>query len=155
MIQKEKTVCFTGHRDIIISEVKPIKEIIEKKITEGFDTFLSGGARGFDHYAGLMVLKLKEKYPHIRLILILPCNKDIMSNKWDNKDKAILSEIILKSENVIYISDEYYNGCMKDRNAKLVELSSFCIAYYKKYKSGTGQTVRMMERAKGEVFNIV
>lgn len=43
---------------------------------------------------------------------------------------------------------------MKQRNKRLIDLSSYCVCYYKKYMSGTGQTVRMAERAGHIIINI-
>ena len=50
---KEKTACFTGHRDIPQSELKQISKALEKAICEAFENgyrrFASGGAVGFDY----------------------------------------------------------------------------------------------------------
>ncbi len=149
MINEEKTLCFTGHRRINKGKLKNLPIEIEKSILLGYDTFLSGGAIGFDQYAASHVLRLKRKYPHIRLIFVLPCDKLIMSRKWSAFDKNSFLFLLNKSDDIIYISSDYYDGCMKHRNEKLVELSSYCIAYLQNERSGTGQTVRLMQKKEG------
>ena len=50
---KEKTACFTGHRDIPYSELKQISKALKKAICEAYENgcryFSSGGAVGFDY----------------------------------------------------------------------------------------------------------
>ena len=87
MIDEKKTVCFTGHRQINKSKLKNLPMEIEKSISIGYDTFLSGGAIGFDQFAASHILRLKKKYPYIRLIFVLPCDKIIMSQKWGFSQK--------------------------------------------------------------------
>ena len=74
---KQKTCCFTGHRDIPLGDYQLIfdktEEMVERLIKKGYLYFGAGGALGFDTIAALAVLKLKEHYPDIRLILVLPC----------------------------------------------------------------------------------
>lgn len=74
---KEKTCCFTGHREIPSGQRRRIfaktEEAIEGLIKKGYLYFGAGGALGFDTIAAFAVLKLKERYPDIRLILVLPC----------------------------------------------------------------------------------
>ena len=69
---KEKTCCFTGHREIAPSEFAKIKgrirEKIEALIEQGVIYYGAGGARGFDTLAAEAVLELKGKYPQIKLI---------------------------------------------------------------------------------------
>lgn len=55
------------------------------------------------------------------------------------------------------VSERYYNGCMKARNARLVELATdYCICYWnpKDFRSGTGQTVHMAQKKGIEVINL-
>ena len=71
-----KSVCFTGHRNLrndsrIISDF--LYNILDRLISEkGITDYYSGGAVGFDTIAAFCVIKLKEKYPQVRLHLVLP-----------------------------------------------------------------------------------
>ena len=58
---KEKTACFTGHRDITYSELKQISKALEQAICEAYENgyryFSSGAAVGFDLEAAETVLR--------------------------------------------------------------------------------------------------
>ena len=85
---KKKTVCkccaFTGYRpakmpwgydemDTRCLEFKfRLRESLEYLIGKGYVDFLSGGALGFDQMAAEIVLSLREKYPWIRLVMVIP-----------------------------------------------------------------------------------
>ena len=74
---REKTCCFTGHRDLPVQAQKEItaklEQIIISLIDRGIKFYGAGGTRGFDTIAVQIVLKLKNHYPNIKLILVLPC----------------------------------------------------------------------------------
>lgn len=139
----EKTCCFTGHRNIPANEYEKIRknleEIIISLIEKGVCYFGAGGALGFDTMAALTILKLKEKYPHIKLILVLPCENQ--TYKWQQKDIDIYENVKSKCDKYVYTSKYYYNGCMFKRNKHLVDNSQYCICYKTKEMGGTAYTV--------------
>lgn len=156
-----KSACFTGHRTIktdMNSFSALLFSVIEQMITDrNITDYYAGGAYGFDAIAALSVLRLKEKYPEVRLHLKLPCPFDEQSAKWNEAQKTEYLHIFGLVDSVVQVSDCYYNGCMKARNARLVELASdYCICYWnpKHYRSGTGQTVRMAQKKDIEVINL-
>lgn len=73
---KDKTCCFTGHRKLPTEKLDKITSELEKTviglIADGYRFFGAGGAIGFDTVAAQTVIRLKDKYPKIRLILVLP-----------------------------------------------------------------------------------
>lgn len=153
---KEKTCCFTGHRNIPSGQYQKIfaktEEMIESLIIKGYLYFGAGGALGFDTIAAFAVLKLKERYPDIRLILVLPCLSQ--TRGWAQEDIEIYEDIKQKADKVVYTSQEYIRGCMHKRNRHLVDNSSACISYLTEEKGGTFYTVSYA-RSKGiEVINI-
>ena len=92
---REKTGCFTGHRKIppeSISELSQrVKNTLLRLIEEGYMYFGAGGALGFDTLAAQCVLSLRKRYPHIKLILVLPCTAQ--TKGWSKDDIAIYEEI--------------------------------------------------------------
>lgn len=77
MIDMEsRTACFTGHRELPTDDLPEISKRLEdtlvKLIEQGYRYFGAGGALGFDTLAAQVVLRLRERYPQIRLILVLP-----------------------------------------------------------------------------------
>ena len=72
---KEKTCCFTGHRDIPADKADylrdEVKKAIEYMMRKGITDFWCGGALGFDTLAAEEVLKLKHNYPEIKLFIAM------------------------------------------------------------------------------------
>ena len=154
-----RSACFTGHRRLnedstILSQ--RLYDILEKHLTDGLTDYYIGGAIGFDTVTALTVLKLKEKYPFIKLHLVLPCPPDEQSKYWSDSDRRQLFEIIAVADSVEQTVPHYNLDCMRKRNARLVEFADICFSYYneKKLRSGTGQTVRMAQRKGIEVINL-
>lgn len=74
-------MCFTGRRpkDLLGYEhaaylpmVEAIKSCLREHIVNGYDTFISGGAQGFDQLAFWAVNRLKSEFPHIKNITCIP-----------------------------------------------------------------------------------
>ena len=156
-----KSACFTGHRNILADKAKlsgQLYAVLEKLIiSQGVMDFYAGGAYGFDALASFTVLKLRENYPQVKLHLILPCSKDEQTKQWTAEQKSELEKLLGLADSVECVSDRYYNGCMKDRNARLVELATVCcISYWNPndFRSGTGQTVRMAQKKGIRVINL-
>ena len=151
-----QTCCFTGHRVIPSGEKETIRNLletaIEKAIQDGYRFFRTGGALGFDTLAAQTVLTLKQQYPHIRLILVLPCINQ--ANGWKQADIDEYERIKSLADKVVYTSTEYTYGCMHKRNRHLVDNSSLCICYLTKLSGGTAYTVRYAESKGVYVRNI-
>ena len=157
MINLRVKICyFTGHRVIPSGEKETIRHLletaIEKAIQDGYRFFGAGGALGFDTLAAQTVLTLKQQYPHIRLILVLPCINQ--ANGWKQADIDEYERIKSLADKVVYTSTEYTYGCMHKRNRHLVDNSSLCICYLTKVSGGTAYTVRYAESKKISVFNL-
>lgn len=153
---KEKTVCFTGHREIPFLKAGAIKNMLKKTledlIEKGYCYFGAGGALGFDTLAAQTVLELKSKYPQIRLILVLPCLSQ--ADSWSDRDKAVYEDIKNRADKVVYTAQEYFKGCMHKRNRHLVDNSSVCICYLTTKTGGTAYTVNYADKNGLKVINI-
>lgn len=151
-----KKCCFTGHRKISDADIlrEKLEKVLISLIENGTTDFYAGGAVGFDLLCERTVLKLREENPNIKLHLILPYNEDERTYGWTSENKAEYHRILLASDSIEYVSEQYTKNCMKKRNARLVELSDCCICYYKIWRSGTGQTVRMAETKGIRIINI-
>ena len=153
---KEKTCCFTGHRLIPNAEIPCIKEKLKETvrglITQGVIYFGAGGALGFDTLAAQTVLDLKEEYPHIKLILVLPCVNQ--TKGWKQSDIDMYEFIKSKCDKFVYTSEDYYDGCMLKRNRHLVDNSSYCVCYLKQKRGGTAYTYNYAVKQGLKVINI-
>ena len=67
-------VTFCGHREVKEPEKvrKWLYETVEGLIMDGADCFYLGGYGQFDSMAASVVQELKQRYPHIRSVLVLP-----------------------------------------------------------------------------------
>ena len=151
-----RAVCFTGHRDIPYGDAIRLPALLETVIAElcerGAITFRTGGAMGFDTLAALKVLDMKEKYPQIRLELILPCRNQ--TERWDEPSRKTYQYILERSDGHRFLFDAYVDGCMLERNRCLVEGSDVCVAYCARSRGGTAFTVTRALRAGLEVINL-
>ena len=139
-----KGVCmFTGHRVIPNSRhndlCKKLWDVLHALYADGIRTFIAGGALGFDTLAAQAVLELKKTYPDVRLNLCLPCRDQ--DKLWNAANRERYRNILSLADETYYVSDKYTSTCMHERNRKLVESSSFCIAFLEKDTGGTAYTV--------------
>lgn len=134
--------------DITVS----LEKIIIKYINEGYRYFGAGGALGFDTLAAETVLRLKNKYPYIKLILVLPCLSQ--TKGWNKTDIEKYNFIKAQADKVVYTSQEYTSDCMFKRNRHLVNQSSLCICYLSKNSGGTAYTVAYAKKNKLKIENI-
>ena len=123
-MDKSKTCFFTGHRKIAQSKIEIVKaqlaENIEKMIAEyGVNTFIDGGALGFDTIAAETVIEMREKYQNIKLVMYLPCYGQ--SKMWKESEQFRYRMVLSKADKIIYITESVYtDDCMKLRNLKMI-----------------------------------
>lgn len=144
------TVCFTGHRDLPETTsaeyrtlVRDTQNAIISTIDRGATDFYAGGAQGFDLLCAELVLLLKERYPRIRLHLVLPYAGFARGERY----KPVLEQ----ADEVIDLFSKYRRGCMMIRNRRLVEEGELCIAYLRKETGGTFYTVSVARSQEREV----
>ena len=142
---KSKAACFTGHRTLPEENLPEIAERLENALIALIEL-------GFDTLAAQTVLRLRERYPQIRLILVLPCRSQ--TRGWSQADIDIYEEIKRRADKVTYTSENYFRGCMQKRNRHLVDNSSICICYLTKPTGGTAYTVNYAHRCSLQILNI-
>lgn len=157
MIAKSKVACFSGHRKLPQScqqLTADLEAAIVSLIKRGVVFFGAGGALGFDMLAEETVLRLKERYPQIRLVLVLPCPPEQQTLKWNAEQKRRYYDILEKADKVRVLSNHYTNTCMLDRNRHMVDCSGYLICYLRENKGGTAYTVRYAESVGIEVVRL-
>ena len=155
--EKSQIVCFTGHRIIGGAETNQLwnitSETIKNLIKKGMQIFISGGAIGFDTLAAQVVLRAREHNPNIKLIMALPCKNH--EARWREADKKAYRHLLDNADEVVFVSEQpYFDGCMEKRNQFLAKYSGVCVAYMKRGRSGTSQTVRMARERRLSVINL-
>lgn len=149
---KEKTVCFSGHRpeklpfggDSSAEITRVLKSLlydeILKSIHDGYNTFVTGLANGFDTWAAEIIIELKGNGYDIRLVSASPYESH--GSGFNVAERWARARIIENSDEFVNVSKNYDKNCMKRRNEYMVNRSSKLIAMVSDYKSGTGQTIR-------------
>lgn len=140
-----KTCAFTGHRTLEKDfSKKALKEAIVSVIQEGAELFYCGMAVGFDLCAAELVLSLKKKYPHIRLIACVPC---LGQEKYFSKtDQKRYVSALKNADEQVVLADGYFNGCMLKRDKYMAERADVLITYCKRETGGTAYTVRIFQK---------
>ena len=158
MIDKKQVCCFSGHRFISKEKLPQLKAAVRKAIIELIDRgiifFGAGGALGFDMLAEETVLQLKDEYPHIRLVLVLPCPPEQQTLKWNDDQRKRYYDILKEADKVRILSPQYTDNCMLARNRHLVDNSAYIICYLRKQRGGTFFTVGYAERQGLEIIRL-
>ena len=150
------TCCFTGHRRLDGVDAALLCARIERAVLalmeDGYTRFCAGGALGFDTLAAQTVLRLRERYPQLSLVLMLPCRDQ--HRYWRAHERALYEDILSKADEVIYIGEQYSAGCMHRRNRALVAASSACICFVTHAGGGSHYTVRQARQGGLRVLSV-
>ena len=149
-MDKEKTCCVTGHRDIPAEQMDRIQKLLRQEILaaieDGYTHFISGFATGADLLFAVIIAELKEIYP-ITLEAAIP-----YPGRMKTPDETF-QRLIRCCDTVKIHSDSYFKGCYMRRNRYLVDQSQRVIAVYDgRPTGGTAATVRY---AKGKDVRVV
>ena len=136
-----QTCSFTGHRRIMPQHSDKLPVLLARAISYAYEngcrTFIAGGAIGFDTLAAREVIRFRISHPDVTLKLALPCVNQEVS--WTEAQKSAYSYTLASADEIIYISEEYTDTCMKERNRYLAEHADILIAYVSRSASGAGQ----------------
>lgn len=129
-------VTFCGHREVQEPEKvrKWLYETVEGLILEGADCFYLGAYGRFDSMTADVVRDMKDKYPHIRSVLVLP----YLDREYDvsGYDESIYPPL----ENV----PRRY--AISKRNEYMVDNADVVVAYVVFSFGGSKKTLRYAER---------
>ena len=157
---REKTFCFSGHRNIPDCDFSKIQrrteEMIRTLIYRGYRYAAVGGALGYDLLALRTLLQLKEEHRQLRIIGVCPFPG--YNSRWTLTQKAEYESLIRRLDKLVYTvsADKASGEAFWARNRKMVDGSSVLICYYNKNhsRSGPGQCVRYAQRQGLEIFNV-
>lgn len=136
--------CFTGHRPEKLGmpsaiAIKGLRYEIEKAISAGYVTFITGMSRGVDIWAGEIVLDFRDSGVPIRLICASPYPG--FERQWPIEWRQRYQTIMEKADLVRFISPGYHAGCFQKRNEWMVDHAAKVIAVYRGQSGGTRNTV--------------
>ena len=141
--------CFTGHRPERLgmpeSEViSSLNKEIRTAVADGFQTFISGMARGVDLWAAEIVLALRDEGAAVRLICASPYRG--FENRWSQEWQERYRRVMEQSDLVRFICPGYSQDCFQRRNEWMVDHSARVIAVYNGQPSGTRNTIEYASR---------
>lgn len=157
MVDKFNVACFSGHRKLPedCTELRAnLEKAIISLIKQGVVFFGSGAALGFDQIASETVLKLKKDYPHIKLVMVLPCPPNEQSMKWSREQREHYEILLKQADKIRQVSPKYTSTCMFERNRRLVDCSAYLICYLRENSGGTFYTVNYAEQQGLKILRI-
>ena len=161
----DKCVSFTGYRPekIIKSSSNPnIEQEIRKALgvtirrlyDEGYRSFCSGMAEGFDMWAAEEVLLLRDNgvCPEISLTAVIPFSGQPL--RFPGESQIKYKEILSLATDKVVLAKDYYRGCYETRNNYLIDNASLIICYFDGQPGGTKYTVTNARRRGLRVINL-
>ena len=165
MTMSQNSCAFTGHRpksfpwkyDETDRNCILLKEVLATQIAaladRGVTDWFSGMALGVDLWAAEIVLAMREKNPALTLHCLLPYEGQ--ADRWSASVRERYHAILKQAGSVTYVSREYYDGCLIDRNHRLVEAAGLLLAVFNGVRrSGTGATVNYAQKLGREIIII-
>lgn len=162
---RNKTICFSGHRTEKLPENKEELDIlrhmliveIDRFITQGYDIFMFGACYGFDLICAEQLLKRRQivRYADpliIKLIAVVLFEDQAV--RWKEQDRDKYFNILSKCDDVIILNKHYKSGCYYERNRYMVDNSSKLICYYDGSGGGTKYTVEYAEKQSVQIVNL-
>lgn len=145
-------VAFTGHRDYDGCADGRLDTLLERLYGEGFRTFLSGMAVGFDLAAAEAVLRLRSLHDDVRLVAVIPFPGQ--AARFPAREKMRYDAVLRAADRRELVCAEYVPGCYARRNDRLVEEASLLVAWYDGRSGGTQYTVRRAHRKHVATINL-
>lgn len=110
-------------------------------------------AMGYDLLAAETVLSLQAELPGLQLIAVIPYRGQ--TERWSDALKSRYDDILRNANDIVVLSEHYYQGCLLRRNDYMVIHSSRLIAWYNgNPKGGTFYTCRMAKDNGLTVINL-
>lgn len=168
---KELSCCGFGHRILLMDIEKPLRETLERLVTErGVTVFYTGGMGEFDELFARTVRSMKRTDPRLRLVLVMPyltrrlaigstldgaadggqiarATQDRMGKTWYEEH---YDEILIPAE----LDSVYPKTAIGLRNRWMVDRSDLVIAALHRDFGGAAKAVRYAERIGKEVVRV-
>ena len=142
-MDKNKTCCFFGHREVTHNIRDRLTAIIEKLVTEdGFTDFCVGNQGQFDNMVYSVLKELKAKYPQIRYTVVL-------AYMPDEHIKEVYGEDTLFPDGLENVPKKF---AISKRNDWMIRQSAFAICYVYKI---TGGAAKFREKAEKKGLRLI
>lgn len=157
-IKTSKCCAVTGHRpekllflsDETSPEFKKLMDIIQQEILSliqnGITTFCIGMATGIDTWIGEMIVRLKNDYPELQLVGVIPFQGH--DHSWSEQDKIRCEQLKKCCDVVILLAQSFEKDSYRKRNQFMIDMSSYLLAVVdlEQKRSGSCMTVNMARK---------
>ncbi len=156
--------CFTGHRPSKLpwryNERDPrclavkswLDQAVERAYQDGYRHFLCGMAMGCDLYFCEAVLKLRSRYPDVKLEAAIPCPQQ--AQHWPASQRERYQRLCAQCDLETVIQPFWDVQCMLRRDRYMVSRSSRIIAVFNGTAGGTQKTMAYALRDNLEVVRL-
>ncbi|MFR9651430.1 MAG: SLOG family protein [Rikenellaceae bacterium] len=142
-----------GDRAILNQIADKIYNTIESLYDQGFLHFYCGMSSGFDLMAAVAVLELRNKYPDVKLIAVVPFKGQ--EERYSDKDKQTYRNVMETADEVVTLAERHTdNAQYLRRNDYMLEQSSHLVCYYDGQRGGTMYTYNRAVKTKMSITNI-
>ena len=142
-MDKNKTCCFFGHREVTHNIREKLKATIEKLITEDNVTEYYVGHQGqFDNMVYSVLKELKANYPYIRYTVVL-------AYMPDEHIKKVYGEDTLFPDGLESVPKKF---AISKRNDWMIQQSDFAVCYVHKI---TGGAAKFREKAEKKGLRVM
>lgn len=153
---RQRTCCFTGHREIREEDLPGILEqteqVVRRLIEKGVVFFGVGGAIGYDTEAAKLLFRLRAiDYPHIKVILVYPFEG--FTSRWSDAQRVGYARLLPQYDKTVCVAQRASREAYLERDRHLVDGSAHCIAYCTRNSGGTAYTVRYAHQQGVTVYN--
>ena len=148
LFETKRTACaVTGHRKLPADfDKEQVSNVLEQLLQEGVITFYNGLAVGFDLLCAEILVKLKTKYPGMRLIGCVPFYGQ--EKTFPAEDKKRYVSILQQCDEVVVLSEHYYKACCLVRDKYMTDRADVLVAYCVKKTGGAAYTVKQFLKRK-------
>ncbi len=144
-MEKNKTCCFFGHREVTHNIRPKLTSIIEKLITEDSVTeFYVGNQGQFDNMVYSVLKELKAKYPQIRYTVVL-------AYMPDEHIQEVYGEDTLFPDGMENVPKKF---AISKRNDWMIQQSCFAVCYVHKITGGAAKFREKCIKKKLKVIDI-
>lgn len=153
---RQRTCCFTGHREIPEKDLPGILErteqAVRRLIEQGVVFFGVGGAIGYDTEAAKLLFRLRATdYPQIKVILVYPFEG--FTSRWSDEQQTEYARLLPQYDKTVCVAQRASREAYLERDRHLVDGSAYCIAYCTRDSGGTAYTLRYARQEGLKIFN--
>lgn len=147
-------ICFSGHRHYgsAPDDEARLEAAVLTAWNEGYRTFISGMAPGFDLAAAEAVVRLRDVGIPLQLTAAVPFAGQPAG--YSEVDRARYGTLLAVADDTRVLAEIYSHGCYLRRDDWMVERSGRVICWFDGSRSGTRYTVRRALAHGLEIVNI-